>query len=44
MKLTGRVIVAGAIVCAVIGAMTLINFSNTERVSAAQQKAEKVAR
>jgi len=39
MKVAGRAIVVGAIVCAVIGAMTLINSSTTEKVSAAQQKA-----
>ena len=39
MKVAGRAIVVGAIVCAVIGVMTLISFSSTEKVSAAQQKA-----
>src|ERR1700694_3818048 len=39
MKLTGRAMVVGAMVCAAIGVMTLINFSSTEKVSAAQQKA-----
>jgi hypothetical protein len=38
MKVAGRAIVVGAIVCAVIGVMTLINFSSSKKVSAAQQK------
>ena len=42
MKVAGRAIVVGAMVCAVIGVMTLISFSSTEKVSAAQQKAERV--
>src|SRR6202158_757782 len=39
MKLSGRAIVVGAMVCAVIGVMTLVNFSSTGKVSAAQQQA-----
>ena len=41
MKVAGRAIVVGAMVCAVIGAMTLISFSSAEKVSAAQQQAKR---
>src|ERR1035441_3012143 len=40
MKLVGRKIVVGAMVCAAIGVATLISFTITGKVSAAQQKAE----
>jgi hypothetical protein len=39
MKMVARAIVVGAMICAVIGVITLISFSNTEKVNAAQQKA-----
>src|ERR1700694_5547722 len=39
MKLTGRAMVVGAMVCAAIGVMTLISFSSTKKLSAAQQQA-----
>ena len=38
MKVVGRKIVVGAMVCAAIGVMTLAIFSRTERVAAAQQE------
>jgi len=38
MKVTGRAIVLGAMICAVIGVMTLINLSITGKMSAAQQQ------
>src|SRR6202162_4233228 len=39
MKVVGRAIVVGAIVCAVTGVMTFTSFSSIEKVSAAQQQA-----
>src|ERR1700693_522452 len=38
MKLAGRKIIVGAMVCAVIGATILLSWVNTKRVSGAQQK------
>src|SRR5258708_39661973 len=40
MKVAGRAIIIGVVVCAVIGVMTLISFSSAEKVSAAQQQAK----
>src|ERR1700676_5329191 len=40
MKVVGRAIVVGAMVCAVIGVVTLISCSSTEKGAAAQQQAE----
>src|SRR6202043_2093899 len=39
MKMASRAIVVGAMVCAGIGVMTLISFSNNEKVNAAQKQA-----
>src|ERR1700730_5193308 len=39
MKMPGRAMVVGAMVCAVIGVMTLTSFSGNEKVSAAQKQA-----
>src|SRR5260370_28444304 len=38
MKVAGRAIVVGAMICGVIGVMTLTNLSNTRKVRAAQQQ------
>src|ERR1039457_4226979 len=40
MKVVGRMIVVGAMVCAVIGVMTLISCSSTEKGVEAQQKTD----
>ena len=40
MKVVGRAMVVGAMVCAVIGVTTLVSFSSTEKERAAQQQAE----
>ena len=39
MKVVGRAIVVGGMVCAVMGIMTLISFSSAGKVSAAQKEA-----
>ena len=38
MKLVSRKIIVGAMICAVIGATTLLSWMNTKKVSAAPQK------
>src|SRR5579863_7495146 len=40
MKVAGRAIVFGAMVCAAIGVLMLISYSSAEKVSAAQKKGE----